>query len=175
MHVIAKMKDQFMGRAIHWPWGKSRDQGAVSPRQIELVQSTWKLVEPIAEQAATLFYNKLFELDPNLKPLFHTEMGEQGKKLMQMMATAVKGLDNLDAIIPAVQQLGKRHVGYGVETHHYDTVAIALLWTLEQGLGEAFTDDVAQAWSAVYNVLSNTMKNAAAETAASCAVVSSAL
>ena len=162
MYVIAKMKDRLMDKAIMQSWGQSQNQDIVSPRQIALVQSTWKEVEPIAEQAATLFYTKLFELDPSLKLLFKTDMRDQGNKLMQMIATAVSGLHNLEAIIPAAQQLGERHAGYGVEAHHYDTVSTALLWTLEQGLGEAFTDEIQQAWSAVYAVLANTMKSAAA-------------
>ena len=166
MQVIAKMKDRLMGKNIIWFWGQSQIKGIVSFRHIDLVQYTWRQVEPIAEQAAILFYNKLFELDPSLRSLFKTEMRDQGDKLMQVIGVAVNGLNNLEALIPVVQQLGERHAGYGVEAHHYDTVATALLWTLEQGLGEAFTDEVKQAWSAVYAVLADTMKNAAAKGAA---------
>ena len=92
-------------------------------------------------------------------------MEEQGRKLMQMIATAVNGLDDLEVIVPAVEQLGKRHVGYGVKDEHYDTVAAALLWTLEQGLGSAFTPDVKEAWTVVYSILADTMKSAAAQAA----------
>jgi hemoglobin-like flavoprotein len=128
------------------------------------VQSTWKSVVPISDQAASLFYGKLFELDPDTKLLFaQTEMEEQQKKLMQMISVAVNGLDRPDQIAPAVQALGKRHVSYNVQDDHYDTVGAALLWTLEQGLGDAFTPEVQEAWAATYTILADTMKAAAAE------------
>lgn len=129
--------------------------------QVALVQSTWEQVVPIAETAAGLFYGKLFELDPALKPLFKGDIREQGKKLMQMITVAVRGLGNLGALVPAVQELGRRHVGYGVQRHHYDTVGTALLWTLEQGLGPAFTPETRAAWAEVYGVLATTMQEAA--------------
>ena len=90
-------------------------------------------------------------------------MAEQKKKLMQTLAFCVNGLTKLDEIVPAVKELGQRHVGYRVAEEHYDSVGAALLWTLEQGLGEAFTDDVKSAWTTVYTVLSTTMKEGAAE------------
>jgi hemoglobin-like flavoprotein len=93
--------------------------------------------------------------------MFKGDMKEQGQKLMKMIATAVNGLDRLDSIVPAVQDLGRRHVGYGVRPEHYDTVGAALLQTLEQGLGSAFTPEVKQAWATVYGVLAATMKDAA--------------
>jgi hemoglobin-like flavoprotein len=126
----------------------------VTEEQIVLVQSTFKLVVPIAEVAADLFYGRLFEIDPALKPLFKSDLKDQGRKLMQMLSVAVNGLNHLDAIVPAVHDLGKRHVGYGVKADHYATVGAALLWTLEQGLGDAFTPEVKDAWAAVYGVLS---------------------
>ena len=138
----------------------------MTPEQITLVTTSWEKVKPISEQAAELFYGKLFELDPSLKELFTGDMTEQGRKLMAMINTAVNGLQNLDAIVPAVQDLGRRHVGYGVKDEHYDTVAAALLWTLGQGLGDAFTDDVKQAWTDTYVLLATTMKDAAASVAA---------
>ncbi|MCB1865065.1 MAG: hypothetical protein KDG50_06515 [Chromatiales bacterium] len=134
----------------------------MTPQQIKLVQSTWSPVLPIADKAAALFYGKLFELDPSLKPMFKGDMRMQGAKLMKMINTAVLGLDNLDAIVPAVQDLGRRHVDYGVTDEHYDTVGAALLWTLAQGLGPAFTAEVEQAWATAYGVLATTMKDAAA-------------
>ncbi len=112
-----------------------------------------------------MFYNRLFETDPALKALFKKDIKEQGKLLMAMIATAVNGLNNLESIVPAVQDLGVRHAGYGVKDKDYDTVAGALLWTLEQGLGEAYTAEVAEAWTAVYTVLADTMKAAAADAA----------
>lgn len=130
----------------------------MTPRQKELVQASWAKVVPIADTAAGLFYGKLFELDPSLRPMFSTDIKEQGKKLMTMITLAVKGLDDLNALVPAVQALGKRHVGYGVKDQHYVTVATALLWTLEKGLGEAWNPELRDAWIAVYTVLADTMK-----------------
>jgi hemoglobin-like flavoprotein len=129
--------------------------------QKKLVQESWAKVVPIAEQAADIFYGKLFEADPALRALFKGDMKAQGKKLMQMISVAVAGLDRLGDIVPAVQALGKRHVGYGVQDSHYDTVGGALLDTLSVGLGPAFTPEVKDAWVVVYGVLSTTMKDAA--------------
>ncbi len=134
----------------------------MTPEQVALVRSSFAKVVPIKETAADLFYTRLFELDPSLKPLFKGDMKEQGLKLMTMIGTAVGGLDRLDSIVPAVQALGRRHADYGVQDKHYDTVASALLWTLEQGLGAAFTPDVKSAWTSAYGVLAGTMKDAAA-------------
>jgi hemoglobin-like flavoprotein len=138
----------------------------VSPTQVSLVQNSWTKVGPIAETAADLFYGRLFELDPSLRELFPEEMAEQKKKLMQTLAVCVNGLSDLGEIVPAVQALGKRHVDYNVKPEQYETVGAALLWTLEQGLGEAWNADVAEAWTEVYGVVSITMKEAAAESAA---------
>lgn len=138
----------------------------MTPEQVTLVTTSWEKVKPISDTAAELFYGKLFELDPSLKALFTGDMTEQGRKLMAMINTAVNSLKNVEAIVPAVQDLGRRHVGYGVTDAHYDTVAAALLWTLEQGLGDAFTNDVKQAWTDTYVLLATTMKDAAASVAA---------
>ena len=138
----------------------------MTPKQIELVQSTWKMVLPISDTAAEMFYTKLFATDASLKPLFKGDMKAQGKKLMTMISTAVNGLTRLEAIVPAVQDLGRRHAKYGVKDKDYDTVGGALLWTLEQGLGDAFTPEVKTAWATTYGVLSKTMKDAAAAVAA---------
>lgn len=134
----------------------------MTPQQIALVQSTWSKVLPIQDQAARLFYDKLFEMDPSLRPLFKGDMAEQGRKLMAMINTAVNGLNRLSEIVPAVQALGRRHVGYGVKEAHYETVGAALLWTLEQGLGSSFTPEVRQAWAGAYGLLAGVMKEAAA-------------
>ncbi len=136
----------------------------MTPDQISLVQKSFEIVP--AEIAADLFYARLFELDPSLRPLFKGDMKAQGAKLMDMIAVAVRGLSNLDRIVPAVQDLGVRHSGYGVTPDHYDTVGSALLWTLEKGLGEQFTDDVQEAWTAAYILLSSTMIDAAERKAA---------
>ena len=131
-----------------------------------LVQGTFAQVAPIADVAAELFYGRLFEMDPSLKPMFRGDIKEQGRKLRQMLAFAVKGLDRLHEIVPAVREMGRRHAGYGVRDEHYDTVAGALLWTLEKGLGEAFTPEVKSAWVSVYTLLAGMMKSGAMEQAA---------
>jgi hemoglobin-like flavoprotein len=133
----------------------------MNEKQVALVQQSWKQVLPIRDTAAKLFYDKLFELDPALKPLFRGDMFEQGRKLMTMIGTAVVGLSRPEELIPAVQALGVRHIGYGVQDAHYETVAAALLDTLAKGLGDAFTPEVKEAWVAVYTVLAKTMKDAA--------------
>ena len=127
------------------------------------MQNTFNLVQPISETAAGLFYDRLFVLDPSLKQLFKSDINEQGKKLMQALAFVVKGLSKPETIIPVVKDLGRRHTGYGVENSHYDTVGAALLWTLEQGLGDAFTPEVKEAWAAAYGLLAQVMQEAAAE------------
>jgi len=129
--------------------------------QKDLVQNSFTSIATIADDAAILFYQKLFELDPSLKPMFRGDMAEQRKKLMQMLTAAVKGLDRLEQLVPVVQDLGRRHGAYGVKESHYETVGAALLWTLEAGLGKNFTPEVKEAWTAVYGLLATTMKNAA--------------
>ncbi|MGD8526860.1 MAG: globin family protein [Thioalkalispiraceae bacterium] len=137
----------------------------MTPIQIGLIKSTWSNVLPISDKAAELFYEKLFKLNPELKPLFKGDMVEQGKKLMTMIDVVVRGLEELDELVPAVQDLGLRHAGYGVKDEHYDTVAEALLWTLGQGLGDDFTDEVREAWTEAYVTLATTMKDAAKKAA----------
>ena len=135
----------------------------VTVAQKTLVQDSFKTIATIADDAAILFYEKLFELDPSLRPMFRGDMAEQRKKLMQMITAAVKGLDRLEQLVPVVQDLGRRHARYGVAESHYDTVGAALLWTLEMGLGKTFTAEMKDAWTAVYVLLATTMKEAAAE------------
>ncbi len=135
----------------------------LTPAQKSLVQDSFVDIATIADDAAILFYQRLFELDPALRPMFRGDMAEQRKKLMQMLTAAVKGLDRLEQLVPVVQDLGRRHVKYGVQDSHYDTVGEALLWTLEAGLGRGFTPDVRAAWTAVYTLLATTMKQAARE------------
>lgn len=138
----------------------------MTPEQVSLVQESWKDIIPISETAAELFYGKLFELDPDVRPLFTSDIKEQGRKLMQMIGIAVNGLTRLDEITPAVEQLGERHVAYKVKDAHYNSVGAALLWTLDQGLGEKFTPAVQEAWALTYGTLAEVMKNAAAKVAA---------
>ena len=136
----------------------------MSPASVVLVQDSFKHVVPIKDTAAELFYGRLFELDPTLRPLFRGEMKAQHRKLMDMLAAAVNGLSNPPEIIGAVQALGARHVHYGVQDSHYATVGSALLWTLEQGLGAAFTPEVRGAWTEAYVMLADVMKAAARTT-----------
>lgn len=129
--------------------------------QIAHVQRTFAAVAPIADDAAVLFYQRLFELDPSLRSMFPDDLTEQRRKLMQMLTAAVKGLSRLDQLVPVVQDLGRRHVGYGVVDAHYEAVGAALIWTLEKGLGDEFTTDVKAAWATVYTLLADTMKEGA--------------
>jgi hemoglobin-like flavoprotein len=138
----------------------------MTPQEITLVQQSFKKVLPIKAAAAEMFYNRLFVLDPSLRELFPTDMVEQGRKLMAMLATAVGGLHRLDEIVPAVQALGVRHRDYSVRPEHYKTVGEALIWTLAQGLGKDFSDEVKAAWVAAYTLLSSTMIQAATDKAA---------
>ena len=131
--------------------------------QKTLVQESFAVIAPIADDAAVLFYRRLFEIDPSLQGMFRGDMAEQRKKLMQMLTAAVKGLDRLDQLVPVVQELGRRHAAYGVLDAHYDTVGGALLWTLEMGLGAGFTPETREAWATVYGLLATTMKEAARE------------
>jgi hemoglobin-like flavoprotein len=134
----------------------------MTPTEIGLIRESWASVEPIADTAAGLFYGRLFELDPALQRLFRrTDMAAQRKVLMQTLTVVVKSIDRLDQIVPAVQALGRRHAGYGVREEHYATVGAALLWTLEQGLGEAFTPAVRDAWTGAYGTLASVMIEAA--------------
>lgn len=135
-------------------------ESAMSPDTISLVQQSWAQVAVIAPQAAALFYQNLFSADPTLKPLFKGDMEAQGRKLMQMIGAAVGKLNDLDTLVPILQGLGRRHVDYGVQDAHYDTVGGALLLTLEQGLGDGFTPKVRAAWAEVYGVMAQVMKAA---------------
>lgn len=129
----------------------------MTPGQVELVQQSFSKVAPIADQAAALFYGRLFEIAPEVKSLFRGDMKEQGKKLMGTLAVVVGGLTRLDTILPAASALAKKHVGYGVNASHYTPVGAALLWTLEKGLGPDWTPEVATAWTTAYTTLSGYM------------------
>jgi hemoglobin-like flavoprotein len=133
----------------------------MTPQQVVEVQTSFAKVTPIAEQAAALFYGRLFETEPETRALFSRDMEEQGRKLMAAIAMVVNNLGELQAVIPAVQDLAKRHVAYGVRPEHYAVVGAALLWTLEQGLGDAFTSEIRAAWASAYGALSEVMIAAA--------------
>jgi hemoglobin-like flavoprotein len=129
----------------------------MTPDQIKAIQESFAKVAPIADEAATLFYGRLFKIAPSVAPLFKGDMHEQGKKLMATLAVVVNGLANLKTILPTASALAKRHVGYGVTAADYAPVGEALLWTLERGLGAQWTPELAAAWTAAYGVLSEFM------------------
>ncbi|HYI00281.1 globin family protein [Hyalangium sp.] len=139
----------------------------LSPRTVELVQGTWSQVLPISDAAASLFYDRLFEMDPSVRPLFKSDLAQQKKKLMQTLSVAVDGLTHPQRLLPVLEQLGVRHAGYMVQDHHYGLVGEALLWTLREGLGDAFTPEAESAWREVYGLVAGVMKKAAASSAAS--------
>jgi hemoglobin-like flavoprotein len=132
--------------------------------QKQMIRRTFGTVAPIADQAAALFYAKLFELDPSLRVLFRGDMKKQGQKLMQALAFAVKGLDHMEQLVPVLQDMGRRHIAYGVKETHYDTVGEALIATLAQALGPDFTPETRNAWTQVYEVIATVMKGAASMT-----------
>ena len=138
----------------------------MSPEQKALVKETWRKVAPMADAAARLFYDRLFEIDPTTRPLFKTiDLADQRRKLIQALTMVVQGLDHLEALVPTIADLGRRHAQFGVTDAHYDTVGAALLWTLEQGLGSAWTPEVKVAWSCAYALLADVMRGAAGEPA----------
>jgi len=134
----------------------------MTPEQCRTVQASFAQIDPIADDIAGSFYRRLFELDPALRPLFDTDLKLQGTKFMEKLAVAVKGLDDLDSIVPFVQSLGRRHHGYGVTAKDYATAGDALLWALRDGLGPSFTADVRAAWFAAYTALAAVMIGAEA-------------
>ena len=129
----------------------------MTPDHVKLVQESFAKVAPISETAAVLFYDRLFEIAPKVKAMFPTDMTEQRRKLMATLAVVVNGLGNLESVRPAASALAKRHVSYGAKAEHYPVVGSALLWTLEKGLGDGWTPDVAEAWTAAYGTLSGFM------------------
>ncbi len=133
--------------------------------QIQLVTTSFEKIAPKADEAAALFYSRLFEMDPSLRSLFKGDLGEQGLKLMHMIGVAVKSLRRLEELVPALHSLGARHANYGVKDHHYQIVGSALLWTLGKGLGPAFNYETREAWAAAYTLLAQTMKEATARPA----------
>ncbi len=129
----------------------------MTPEQVKLVQESFAKVVPISDQAAVIFYDRLFEIAPSVKPMFKGDMAAQRGKLMAMLGAVVNGLGNLESILPAASALSIRHVNYGAKAEHYPVVGAALLWTLEKGLGDAWTPEVAAAWTAAYGTLSGYM------------------
>jgi hemoglobin-like flavoprotein len=130
----------------------------MTPRQIALIQSSFTQLIPVSDSAARFFYNRLFQLDPKLRLLFKGDMQEQGRKLMQMIGVAVRGLDQSDALIAPLRALGSHHVEYGVTGRDYETVGKALIATLEAELGPRFTQETRDAWIAVYNLIASVMQ-----------------
>ena len=137
-------------------------QPLLTQSQINLIRATWTKVTPIADTAAGLFYDRLLEQNPELKPLFSaTDMPSQKAKLVKAISLVVNSLDKLDTLLPVIRDLGVRHVDYGARAEHYDMVGAALLWTLETGLSEHWNDEVATAWTNAYALLANVMIDAA--------------
>ena len=134
---------------------------SLTPHQIQLIQQSFAKVEPIADQAAEIFYNKLFEYEPSVRPLFKSDIRNQGRKLMSTLKVAVKALDDLDALVPVLQKMAVKHVEYGVRAEHYTPVGNALLYALKVGLGKDWTPELRQAWVEVYRLIAKTMKDAA--------------
>jgi nitric oxide dioxygenase len=134
----------------------------MTPRQIELIQDTFAAVRPNDEAAADLFYSRLFEIAPEVRPMFRGDLKEQGRKLMATLAFVVAGLSRFDKLKAAVSKLGSRHASYGVQDQHYAAVAEALLWTLRQGLGASFTSEAEEAWTVAYTMLAGTMRDGSA-------------
>jgi hemoglobin-like flavoprotein len=132
-------------------------ESTMTPDQVKLVQQSFAKVAPISETAAILFYDRLFEVAPKVKAMFPADMTEQRRKLMATLAAVVNGLGNLESVLPAASALAKRHVSYGARAEHYPVVGAALLWTLEKGLEDGWTPEVAEAWTAAYGTLSGFM------------------
>jgi hemoglobin-like flavoprotein len=144
----------------------------MTPQQIRIVRDTWQRITPQAEEAAKLVYERLFAIDPSTRPLFaRSDPAAQRRKLVQALTAAVNGLDRLADLVPVLAALGRRHADYGVADRHYASVGAALLWTLEQGLGAAWTAEAKAAWSEVYRLASDTMRSAARESVASPALI----
>ena len=139
------------------PVKATENAGSISKEDIDLVQHSFMRIEPLSMVVGRTFYERLFETNPEIKPLFKGDLESQGEQLIDMIGTAVAGLDDLEKLIPILQELGARHRKYGVEVSHYGAVAEALIWTLEQGLADAFTPDIRAAWVNVYGVLAETM------------------
>lgn len=137
----------------------------MTPHQISLVQKTWALAEPLGDTVTTLFYGRLFELDPSLRSLFKKDMNDQGRSLRVMLSMVITGLTQMDRLAPALAASGRRHVAYGINDSQYDTVGEALYWTLEQGLRDHFTAEVREAWKQTYEFMAGAMKQAAQEVA----------
>ncbi|HEY0219268.1 MAG TPA: globin family protein [Afipia sp.] len=135
----------------------------MTPTEVADVQQSFMKVTPVADQVGMMFYGRLFDLDPSLRPMFAEDLTEQSRKLLHVLAVAANGLTHPDTLVPVVQALGAKHVDYGVKDQHYDTVGQALIWTLETGLADAFTPQVKSAWLSAYTLLSGIMKDAAAK------------
>ena len=129
----------------------------MTPQQIEIVKTSHAKIVPFKEQAAELFYCRLFELDPSLRLMFKSDMTEQKQKLMSAIALVVSSLDKLETLLPVVREMGRRHKTYGVQNRHYDLVGGALLWTLEIGLGDSWSTEIAEAWAMAYWTLAAVM------------------
>lgn len=131
----------------------------MTPAHVQAVQASWALVEPIGDEAARLFYARLFELDPSLRRLFGGDIAAQGRKLLAALRTAVSALERFGTLRPVLAELGARHQRYGVRAEHYDTVGSALLWTLKRGLQQHYSAEVEAAWREAYEAIAQAMQS----------------
>ena len=137
----------------------------MTPEKVQLVQQSFKKVVPIAGAAADIFYDRLFEIAPEVRPMFPEQMSDQKGKLMTTLAVAIQNLHHVDTIVPVIQNLAVKHLDYGVKDEHYTPVGEALLYTLEKGLGDDWTPELADAWTETYTTVATVMKDAAAKAA----------
>ncbi len=135
----------------------------MSPETVKMVQESFQKVAPIADKAADIFYDRLFEVAPQVRPMFPAEMSNQKEKLMKTLGVAIQNLHQVETVLPTIKELAVKHIDYGVKDEHYDIVGGALLYTLEKGLGDAWTSELKDAWAEVYNTVATVMKDAAAE------------
>lgn len=135
----------------------------MTPENVTAIRDTWSAIEPVADEVAAQFYDRLFDIDPSTRPLFrHTDLPEQRRKLLAVIGTVIDHLEEIHTLIPTVEALGRRHTGYGVEDRHYDTVGEALLWAFESNLGEKWTPEAADAWTQAYTMLAGVMRSGGA-------------
>jgi hemoglobin-like flavoprotein len=138
-----------------------KERDPMTPTDIGLVQSSFAKVAPLGDEAGAIFYRRLFEIAPEVRPLFHGDMDEQASMFMSVLTLAVNGLSDFDSVEPALRDLAVRHAGYGVKAEHYAPLGAALIWLMEQNLGDGFTEEVRGAWISVYGAISEVMINAA--------------
>lgn len=124
------------------------------------MQASWEKVKPLGQAAGELFYSKLFEAAPGIRHMFSENIGPQAGKLVYMLSYVVASLHRLDTLEGDIRKLAARHAGYGAEPAHYAVVGQCLIATLKEGLGNGWNDELEQAWTTAYTILSEAMINA---------------